>query len=211
MQPLWDRERRRKIRDRFAKRGFLGTLSAKRETTKKHTKTDFLVIFFHLYLHPAHQVRFGVKFAFWESWVHLCQRLFRCCCTPCDIHDINKATIEPWCPHCFSDPPWPCFNFFSQQDIAYVLDTPASSLCTCQSFSLYGQCEHTTFVSSLALPHRPARINLNEMPAAKRSKGRKRKAESAPTPRQKRRAHQKAVKEQRMSRWSAWTPSMWPA
>ena len=151
-----------------------------------------------------------------KSWVHLPQpqwhavfALFRCCCTPCGINDIEIQSNHDVL--AVADPPWPCFkSSFSQQDIAYVLDTPASSLCTCQAFSLYGQCEHTTFVSSLALPHRPARINLNEMPAAKRSKGRKRKADSVPTPRQKRRTHQRAVKEQNVSRWSAWTTSMWP-
>ena len=84
---------------------------------------------------------------------------------------------------------------FCRQDIVYVLDSPACrGVCTCPPFSLYGQCERTTFVSSLTFPHRAARINLNELPAAKGSKGRKRKAPSAQTPRQQRSAHQKAVR-----------------
>ncbi|CAK9013475.1 unnamed protein product, partial [Durusdinium trenchii] len=62
-------------------------------------------------------------------------------------------------------------------DIVYVIDRDGSAACTCGIFALHGGCEHTTFADSLQIRARPPKLDLNQLPATTRQKGRKRKAE----------------------------------
>ena len=58
------------------------------------------------------------------------------------------------------------------QDIVYVIENGSSCACSCNIFALHGQCEHSTFVDSLQIHARLPRIDLNQLPAANRRKGR---------------------------------------
>ena len=62
----------------------------------------------------------------------------------------------------------------------YVFDSPQTSSCTCPAFAMHGQCEHSLFVDSLALPGRPPRLSLETLPYASRARGRKRGADPGP-------------------------------
>ncbi|CAK9025225.1 unnamed protein product [Durusdinium trenchii] len=63
------------------------------------------------------------------------------------------------------------------QDIVYVIDRDGSAACTCGIFALHGGCDHATFADSLQIRARPPKLDLNQLPATTRQKGRKRKAE----------------------------------
>lgn len=86
------------------------------------------------------------------------------------------------------------------KDIVYVRDTGSCSLCSCNIFALHGQCEHSVFVDSIQVNARPPRLDLNRLPATRRSTKRKR---TAVNPRKQRSAYsQKKRKPQDVKAWA---------
>ena len=125
-------------------------------------------------------------------------------------HELQAASFRAAFQACLLSPPESSFMFeflcfcgplcHARQDIVYVFDDARSARCSCHIFSLHPRCEHSLFVDSLRLPHRPPRLDLSDLPASSRGPGRKRSA--GPTPRQQRSNLKQAASNKKARRWA---------
>lgn len=76
---------------------------------------------------------------------------------------------------------------FHFEDVVYLRARPTSLLCSCAAATMHAQCEHSTFLRSLALPTFPSdSLLLNDVPKARKRTGRRTTAAEPPRKRRRR-------------------------